>query len=350
MNKLPFVLAAALAAMLLGGCVSGRCCPPSSRTARARPTRAAPVAETVTPKKTAPARPWAFYRGEDGKPTHLKTMVKKWKDADLVAFGELHGNPVGAISELSVLKTLHAKGRPVALAMEFFERDTQALFDAYLAGDLSYEDLAKQARQAKAFPRTHGPLVKFCKANQIPIIAANAPRRLVKAYRTQEKDYDGFLAGLSEDDRGWLPEETTVLKDEYRAKFVKLMGEKRGAAYFRSQALWDDSMAEAMYDFRAEHPEYQILFIVGAFHVTRGLGTITKYKMRRGKDDIRLLVMTMDKDPSLPFHEDDIGMGDLILKVPYPTRTSMRPTKRMNPHKKRPTAPNPHVKPKADGA
>jgi len=349
MSKFTFALVAAVATTFLSGCVSGRCCPPTSRTARARPTRAAPATKTVVPKKTAPARPWAFYRGEDGKATHLKTMVKKWQDADLVAFGELHGNPVGAISELSTLKTLHAGGRPVALAMEFFERDTQALFDAYLAGDLSYEDLAKQARQAKAFPRTHGPLVKFCKANHIPIIAANAPRRLVSAYRKQEKDYEGFLAGLSEKDRGWMPEETSIVEDEYRAKFVKMMGPVRGPAYFRSQSLWDDSMAEAMYDFRAEHPEYQILFIVGAFHVTRGMGTITKYKMRRGKDDIRLLVMTMDQDASLPFHEDDIGMGDLILKVPYPTRAAAPALKRASPHKTRPTGPNPHVKSKANG-
>ncbi len=351
MSRLHHALAATAAAAFLSGCVSGRCCP-ENRALPAPSKAPAAVAGAAPQAPPEPAKPKmaAFYRGNDGAETDLASALASWKDADIVAFGELHGHPVGAQGELAALKTMHGQGRPVALAMEFMERDTQPIVDAYLAGELSIVDFAKKARQGRAFARTHGPLMAFCQANEIPVIAANAPRRLVTAYRKQDKDYAGYLEGLSKEDRGWLPEDTTILDDEYRERFVSMMGEARGAAFFKSQSLWDDAMAEAMYDFRSEHPEHRILFVVGAFHVTKGLGTISKYKLRRGKDEIRILLMTMDKNPSLPFHDSDVGVADLLVKVPYPVRRKLPKARGPSPHKKKPTAPSPHTKPKTDGA
>jgi uncharacterized iron-regulated protein len=335
-----FTLVAVFAATaVLGGCVQNRCCP---RTARAEVVMPTPP----TPK---PARASAWYHGDTGKPADMATTVAGWKDAEIVAFGELHGNLVGAAAQLRVLEAMHAQGRPIALAMEFMERDTQPAVDAYLAGKISTEAFKLAARQNKAYDKTHGPLVEFCKANGIPIIAANAPRRLVSGYRKQDEDYETYVAGLPEEDRAWLPEETSILEDAYRERFMKMMGEERGTSFFRSQSLWDDAMAEAMYDFRSEHPDHRILFIVGGFHVERGLGTISKYKLRRGKDDIRVLIMDMDKDPQLPFRDEDMGKGDLILKVPYPKRPTMRKMPKAsgpNPHLKKPTK-SPHARPKA---
>jgi len=339
MSRICTFVAVLVTGAVLGGCVQGRCCP--------RTTQAAIAPRPVS--KPEPARASAWYRGEDGKPTTLARTLAGWEDADLVAFGELHGNPVGAEAELAVLKAMYAQGRPMALAMEFLERDTQDAVDAFLAGELSQADFMKQARQAPAYPSTHGPLLEFCKANSIPVIAANAPRRLVSGYRKQDGDYAAYLATLSEEDRGWLPEDTSILDDAYRARFVQMMGEEKGASYFRSQSLWDDAMAEAMYDFRQERPNHRILFVVGAFHVEGGLGTISKYKLRRGKDEIRLLVMTMDKDPQLPFRPDDMGTGDLVLKVPYPKPRALPEASGPNPHEKKPT-PSPHEKPAAEKA
>lgn len=344
MSRIHLALAAMAAVGLLSGCVSGRCCPDK---------RATPLPKKAVRKaapKPAKPRAVAFYRGNDGAETDLASTLAGWKDADLVAFGELHGHPVGARSELATLKAMHGQGRPVALAMEFMERDTQPAVDAYLAGELSIVDFAKKARQSRAFAHTHGPLMAFCQANEIPVIAANAPRRLVTAYRKQDKDYAGYLEGLSDEDRGWMPEETSIIEDEYRERFVGMMGEARGAAYFKSQSLWDDSMAEAMYDFRSEHPDHRILFIVGGFHVTKGLGTISKYKLRRGKDEIRILLMTMDKNPALPFHDSDVGVADLLVKVASPKRRKLPKAGGASPHKKKPTTPSPHKKPKSGGA
>ena len=55
------------------------------------------------------------------------------------------------------------------------------------------------------------------------------------------------------------------------------------------------------------------MLIVGGFHVTKGLGTITKYRMRRGKDEVRIVTMKSGSD--VAFEDDDLGAGDLVLKV-----------------------------------
>lgn len=322
MRRSLFVALGGLLAVILSGCCmqvrvccrTQRCCPP-----RATPAAAPKTEPTVV--EEAPQEPVAteaLYDGTNGNPASLMVAADAWKDVDLIAFGELHGNAVGANHQFALLKALAEQERPIALAMEFFERDTQATLDAYLRGEIDADTLKKKARQGRNYDRTHGRLIDFCKENDIPVIAANAPRRLVSAYRKQEADYEAWKASLPEGDRAFLPEETSVIEDAYREKFMNLMGAARGGSFFRSQSLWDDAMAEAVVDFRAENPKHRVLLIVGAFHVTDGLGTITKYKLRRGKDEVRILTMDMDKDPSLPFRDEDLGAGDLVLKVPYP--------------------------------
>ena len=106
MSRIPTLVAALMAASLLGGCVYGRCCPQTAEAAPPPAPEEAPMTE----------RPSAWYRGENGASTDLATMVAEWKDADLVAFGELHGNLVGAEAQLAMLTALHSQGRPRAQA------------------------------------------------------------------------------------------------------------------------------------------------------------------------------------------------------------------------------------------
>lgn len=339
MRTLPLVVLVALtfSALFLGGCTSrSRCC--ARRSACAPRVQPAQAVSRQKPSQAAPALASRLYEAASGEDTTLAAAAGDWGQVDLVAFGELHGDLVGAAAQLELLRILAGHSRPVALAMEFFERDTQADLDAYLAGTLDQKAYLKQTKRNKAYAATHGPLIEYCKAEGIPVIAANAPRRLVTAYRKSDLDYEAYLESLSAEDRALLPEETEIIEDEYYDRFVGLMGEERGVPYFKSQALWDDSMAEAMVNFRAEHPNHRILFIVGGFHVKSGLGTLTKYRNRRGKDEVRIVLMGSSKDPQLKPDPDEIGTADLILNVAAPKRRhGARRTTRKMPKKPTPT-------------
>jgi uncharacterized iron-regulated protein len=276
---------------------------------------AAAPAPVAPPAPATPSRPFALYDAE-GRPTTFEAFLEGSRDADLVAIGELHGHPVGADFELRTLTALAATGRPLALAMEFFERDVQQALDDYLAGKSAEADFVKATRQSPAYAKTHRPLIEFAKAKGIPVIAANAPRRLVTEYRKGEKPYAEYLSGLSEADRGFLPAETTLATGPYFDRWSKLMGPERGPRLLKGQSLWDDAMADAVATYRAAHPDHRVLLVVGGFHVAGRLGTITKYAERRPGDRVRLMVMSAGTPPDLAFDPADRGEGDLILTVP----------------------------------
>lgn len=265
-----------------------------------------------TPPK--PPAPDAFTcYAADGTPTELVAFADACFDRDLVAFGELHGHPAARRAELELLTAMLAQARPVALALEFFERDTQPALDDYLAGRIDEATMRERTARTASYDDEHRALVEACKRAKVPVIAANSPRRLVTAYRKQELPYPVWLATLGEDERALMPVRSEPPHDEHERRFMALMGPKRGPAFWKSMALWNDAMAESIATFRADHPEHRVLLTVGAFHVAARLGTITAYLQRRPDDHIAVATMIAG---STEFAEDDRDEGDLVIKVP----------------------------------
>jgi uncharacterized iron-regulated protein len=256
----------------------------------------------------------AFFDGEGG-PTSFDAFVVGVADVDVVGFGELHFHPVGSRYELALLEGMAAQPRPVALAMEFFEADHQADLDAYLAGELDEATFRQRTGRDAKYDESHRPLIELCKQRRIPVIAANAPRRLVTAYRKSgAADYQAYLSGLSEEDRDYMPRLSVPPDDAFKDRFMQLMGPTRGPAFYRSMALWNDAMAESVAEFRVAHPDHRVLLVVGGFHVAGRLGTVTQYLARRPDDRVRVLVMQPTEGPMVPTAEDR-GEGDIVLKV-----------------------------------
>jgi len=153
-------------------------------------TACASTAPTVdeTPAEK-PAKPqldpnvFVLFDGSSGEPTDVAALAVAARNADLIAFGEIHRSPAGSAVQLELLEALANQPRPLALAMEFFERDTQGVLDRYLKGEMEEKDFMRWARQSPAYKTSHQPLIEFCKAEGIPVIAANPPRRLAKEFR-----------------------------------------------------------------------------------------------------------------------------------------------------------------------
>jgi uncharacterized iron-regulated protein len=310
------LLALVLLALACAGCVqrgAARTAPAPAPDARPRP---------VLSKPAAPAS--VLRDGATGVPADWAAVERVVRGADVVAFGEFHDDAEGARFEerLWRLVTAAPDARPGTLAMEFFERDVQPALDAYLAGSLDEADFTRRARQGPGYAKAHRPLIEHAKAAGRPVVAANAPRPLVTAYRKQEAPYAEWKAGLAPEQQAALPRETSVIEDAYREKFMALMGAERGARIFKAQSLWDDAMAEAVADRRAAHPTERVLLVVGAFHVQGRLGTLTKLAQRRPGDRVGLIVMAHAEDPALSLPADLVGAADLVLVVPSPAAPS----------------------------
>ena len=277
------------------------------------------VAEKTPPPTTKAEADHQLYDGSSGAAVSMPAFAESVRVTDLIGFGELHANAVGSRMQLELLMALAEQKRPIALAMEFFERDTQEFVDKYLAGEITEEQFVDWSRQKKAYATSHRPLIEFCKENRIPVIAANAPRNLVQEYRRLKYDYAEYRETLSEDELTYLPAESTGLNDDEKEHFREFMGghgeEGRDLApLMKSMALWDDSMADSVASFRIRNPRHRVLLIVGMFHVMKKMGTVRKFVARRPDDSVRTLIMVFG-DASLGFAESDKGLGDVVLKV-----------------------------------
>src|SRR5207249_4721318 len=107
-----------------------------------------------------------------------------------VFLGEHHDDPVAHHLELALLKRAQEQAarqakppgtaaRPVALAMEMFERDVQDVLDEYLAGYITERHFKDASRPWKSYDKDYRPLVEFARENKLAVLASNAPRRYV---------------------------------------------------------------------------------------------------------------------------------------------------------------------------
>ncbi|MCA9720122.1 MAG: ChaN family lipoprotein [Myxococcales bacterium] len=308
---LPRLLASALLLGVTSGCAGKT--PPKTETPEAGETPPAPDPDEH-----------AFYTGA-GDPTSLDAYLTELAQVDLIAFGELHYHPIARRYQAALLEGLAAQPRPLALALEFFEADHQAAIDEYLAGAIDEATFRERTGRGERYDDAHRPLVEYCKAHKIPVIAANAPRRLVTAYRKSGLSYPEYLASLSPEDRAYMPLSSEPRDDdEFKERFMALMGPERGPAFYKSMALWNDAMAESVARFRTKHPEHRVLLVVGVFHVAARLGLIREFRIRRPDDAVSVLTM-QQTDGAVEFTEDDEREGDVVLKVREPAREPAEP-------------------------
>jgi len=327
------------------------------------------------------------YDGHTGRPISFAEVVRRCGRADVVLFGEEHSDAVCNQVEAQLLYALAQQARPVTLAMEFFEADTQPDLDAYLTGKIAEPAFRERARQNRAYVLAHRPLIELCRVAHLPVVAANAPRRLIRQYRNADVDYDTFRAGLDPADQRWLPTRSAALEGPYKERFFEMMREHgpggappgpsppgvpatmpatmpsgrsmkmpasaptaetqptsapasapatapvaeappavNVAQFYRSQLLWDDSMAESLANARQRHPNRRVMLVVGVFHVARWGGTALKFRERRPDDRVCTVVYSSTTDGAFTFDEQDRHAGDVVIYGIVPPPEEKKPT------------------------
>lgn len=309
------------------------------------------------------------FDGHTGQRMSFPEVVRRCAAADVVLFGEEHRDAVCNAYQAQLLHALLERQRPTTLAMEFFETDMQPAVDAYLAGRIDESAFVAQTRQGSSYALSHRPLIEMCRAGRIPVLAANAPRRLLRQYRESKLPFDEFRAGLSADDQRWLPRTSEHLDGPYFERFIEIIkhhppvttaaatapaespatrpadapepmteghasGEDRApprppvdprVASFRPQLLWDDCMAEFVADYRAVYPAHRVMLIVGRFHVAHEGGTFLKFRQRRPRDRVCTIVYAGRPDAAYQVDEEDRDAADIVLsglRPPEPRTTA----------------------------
>lgn len=272
-------------------------------------------AQDLTPEALDSAYVAGEYRvfTGSGAPASLDAVVAEMGRHDVVFIGETHDDPTAHMLEAELLERAYAAygapkanagtPRPLALSLEFFQRDVQPILDEYLAGLITEDSFLRDSRPWPRYETDYRPLVEFAKANALPVIAANAPRRYTTRVTMHGRE---SLDDLSPEARATLaPLPYGQPSEEYRNQWIRVImevmeqeGMKCGLPIpepaegeapahapapvgshdtmgnqLHAQVLWDATMAHSIASHLEQQPDALVLHLVGGFHVARGTGT-----------------------------------------------------------------------------
>ena len=253
------------------------------------------------------------------------------KDFDVVFVGELHGHIANHLAEMALLRAIQQRVPHLALSMEQFERDRQAVLDDYLAGKIGEESLT-DGLGWRNYAEAYRPLIEYAKEHNLPVIAANAPQRIV---RCVGREGSGFLSTLPADKRTLVAATLHLQDGAYKRKFFKFMQEdgahngpndgnkekeaERIEKSFAAQVARDDTMAESIANFLRARPGYKIMHVTGTFHAEEGLGTVERLKMRFPELKIGLVLPVAVKPGDAPeINRNDAKGADFAVLLRRP--------------------------------
>ena len=282
----------------------------------AAPDPNAPASSGYVPERVYDAAKKVF--------TDFEMMLADLATADVVFVGEQHDDPNTHRLEAAILEGLKRRKVSPVVSLEMFERDVQAIVDAYLAGSTTEEEMLKASRPWPRYRTDYRPLVELARANSWPVVAANVPRRIAAAVA---KAGQHAIAQLLEEDRRLVARELACPQDQYFERFAKSMGdhpapdqsvEQQRAMterYYWSQCVKDETMAESI--AAAVERSVPVVHYNGAFHSDFGLGTAER--VRRRLPGKRIIVVSMLPVESLdtlsPSGEDLQRAGYLVYTV-----------------------------------
>lgn len=287
------------------------------------------VAATV-PQAPAPHPPVAFYVPERvydtaaGAFVDFEVMLASLAKVDVVFVGEQHDDPNTHRLEAAILDGLHRRKVTPVLSLEMFERDVQPWLNDYLAGQVSEEEMLKNARPWTRYATDYRRMVEMARERKWTVLASNVPRPIAQQVVKGGKE---ALEQLPEKDRAFVARDLQCPLDGYFDRFAETMSGHPGGSqtpeqqratlerYYWSQCVKDETMAEAIAGaYGKKSAPGPVVHYNGAFHSDFGLGTTERVRRRLpGKKTTVVSVMPVDDLDTLAPSGEDLKRADYLV-------------------------------------
>lgn len=252
----------------------------------------------------------------NGKPTTYAKMLKKALEADVILFGELHNNPVCHWLQYELTSDLYdEKKENLVLGAEMFERDGQLILDEYINGKISTRSFESQARLWPNYETDYKPLVEFAKANGLPFIATNIPRRYASIVFSQ--GFEG-LDSLDKHAKMFFPPMPVPYDPELPGYVAMMdmgggMGGHTSDNFPKAQAIKDATMA---YFIIQNLPEGKLfLHYHGTYHSNNFEGIM--WYLNEYKPGLNIMtIASVEQDNIDELEEENEALADFILVIP----------------------------------
>lgn len=254
-------------------------------------------------------------------------MIDELALADVVFVGEQHDDPNTHKLELAILRELAAKGRPVSLAMEMFERDVQGPLTNFGAGKLAEPEFLKFSRPWPRYASDYKPLVDFANSQKLPVVASNVPRPFASEV---SKTGLAALSTKTDVERKWFSADLQCPTgdDEYYRNFLEAMGTHPDASadkFYFAQCVKDETMAESIAESYAAGSaggqRAMVVHVNGAFHSDFHYGTVSRAQRRLpGKRIAVVTVMPVENIDTPSPDATERRRADYLVYTPAPVK------------------------------
>ena len=249
----------------------------------------------------------------DGKATDWGSIIKATAESDMVFFGELHNNPIAHWLEIELLTDLHKQyGDKLVAGAEMFEADGQLVLDEYLQNKISEKNFEAEMRLWDNYKTDYKPLIEFAKAQKIPFIATNVPRRYASMVNKQGIEALNSLHPKAKEFLAPLPFEINMEQPSYK-EMLEMMGGHGNENIVRAQALKDATMAHFI--LQNYQPKSLFLHFNGSYHSDAKEGIITFIKQKQKKARV-LNISVIESDTMQQPTNDELKKADFIILVP----------------------------------
>ena len=275
------------------------------------------ISTTATTSAPISADVSSFYdyqlHSPSGSPVTITHLTSDLRQADVLLIGEWHTHAGIHRFQTDMLKQLSKGQRPVALSMEQITRDKQNVLDEYLSGQIGEQFFIQQSNAWPNYESDYRPLIEFAKRADIAVIAANAPKKIVRCIGRQGIDY---LNKLDSKERRFVAETINTNDSLYKEKFMASMHHGESAQtekQYAAQITWDETMAESIVNYLDKHQGSQVVHVAGNFHIEGGLGTATSILNRN--PNLKVVIIT--PTPEITSDSTDYQLEVLAPPIRY---------------------------------
>lgn len=264
------------------------------------------------PEKMAEKKYPLIFMSKNWKASDFETIAKSLSDKQVMVIGEIHDDTKGHRQIKKLIKFLSTRYK-IGFSMEMIEQDQELVLKEYLLNFLNERSFRHSAKLPNNYRSQYEPIVKEAKKLNIPIYAANVPRRYASLVARKGL---GALKNLPKESYKYLPPYSIIIPDEtkktkkYRDKLRKIfkshkMEEKRISNMVQAQFLWDASMSYNVSRLVKENPGRKIIHLVGRFHSDYYMGMVERLQK------MGLEVLTLSIFPVTPKDEINKEMAKI---------------------------------------
>ena len=222
----------------------------------------------------------------------LSQTIQKIDTARVLLVGETHTRWDHHLAQLEILKLLYQKSPKLAIGVEWFQQPFQKHLDAYVAGELSEQEMLHLSGYFERWRydyRLYRPILQYAREYKIPIIALNASQEL--SHALSKSGFDDLAAELKDQ----LPESYDWSDKEYEKRLRSVFDEHPDYPgefedFLRGQLTWDESMAERAAQYLDKNPESRLLILAGSGHIMYGSGIPNRIKRRIDVEQVSILL------------------------------------------------------------